>query len=893
MTNREISVIIISVYVVNIKGLMDLFTWNFQYVSKARIAEAFGQLMLDPAKGDILIRIHTAIHLEEEAVDLAKFISKLVPQAHIFGTSTSAIISWGKLVQNQCVISVTQMNSGRIRTALLPTFEEDGMPIHPDELCQNVKDAVIERNTKLMLTFLTGKYLGVYNFVEKCNSYFPGVQMIGGLANTADISLKHFLDSGFVFNENGWTNKGILVAAISGDAVESYSSYATGVQAIGDEVEITDTFGTCILSIDGRDAAEEYRIGVGDELKSRPELTNLFPYVYSDASDIPIFVRFSDDRSISDIFDRNIAINKLGYDAHPDLDTETKRELICANHNVRVGKKLRRAFIYDRKVISDNRSLFRRIENFEKAETIFGYSCIARSMIYSNCVKWELSAYENSNMCGCITEGEIANVNGRNTFANCSFVVSVIGEEPSTQMYNPYAFSHTDTLVADNHELLGYLYDVEKKLIQKEHAAAADSLKAFVRDCELKLLYSEGEEIPNAAAMNMDIKLKGCDRICMINVFDTSAMKIVFPHTLIDLTYKNYLSKCVSFAKQKGYSIYVLNGWHLAIGAPSYMFALSEFVSDMELLQRELFETSEDYIAIVPIFCVIDDCTMDDLEQAYNSARMEMASKNIQFSVRDAKSGQLDEESIRERYHMVNVINYAIAHDKVIPYYQGIHDNRTDTIHHYESLMRLVDENGRVYYPGSFLDVARSYGLLYDSLSKIMIKKVFERFSRVEGMSVSLNLGIRDIKNRDVVDFIYESLSTVSHPENFVFEILENEDIDDYDLMVAFVDKIHELGGQISIDDFGSGFSNLQHIASIHSDYLKIDGSIVRRCVDDEQSANLIALMAGWKRLSNRKVQIIAEFVENEAIQDLLMDFDIDYSQGYLFSRPSPEIKGV
>ena len=107
------------------------------------------------------------------------------------------------------------------------------------------------------------------------------------------------------------------------------------------------------------------------------------------------------------------------------------------------------------------------------------------------------------------------------------------------------------------------------------------------------------------------------------------------------------------------------------------------------------------------------------------------------------------------------------------------------------------------------------------------------------------------------------------------------------------MDKIHELGGQISIDDFGSGFSNLQHIASIHSDYLKIDGSIVRRCVDDEQSANLIALMAGWKRLSNRKVQIIAEFVENEAIQDLLMDFDIDYSQGYLFSRPSPEIEGV
>ena len=43
-----------------------MFTWNFQYISKARLAESFHQLMLDSKKGDILIRIHTAIHLEDE-----------------------------------------------------------------------------------------------------------------------------------------------------------------------------------------------------------------------------------------------------------------------------------------------------------------------------------------------------------------------------------------------------------------------------------------------------------------------------------------------------------------------------------------------------------------------------------------------------------------------------------------------------------------------------------------------------------------------------------------------------------------------------------------------------------------------------------------------------------
>ena len=872
------------------EAVVYMFTWNFQYISKARLTETFRQLNLDTKKGDILIRVHTAIHQEDEAVELARFIAGLVPGAYIFGTSTSAVINWGKLSQNQCVISVSQMNCGSIRTALLPTFDDKDMPVTADELCHSVKSAVIGDDTKLMLTFLTGKYLDVYDFVERCNDVIPDVQMIGGIANTSDISFHKFADSGFVFNEQGWSNKGILVAAISGSELEVFSSYATGVQVIGKEVEVTDTFGTCILSIDGKDGAKEYRLGVGDELFDKPELANLLPFVYSEASDIPVFIKFSDEKSIGEVFDESVPSNASLYSAHPDIERSIKREMINANHNVQKGKKLRRAFIYDRKIIADNRAMFRRVENFAKAETIFGYSCIARSMIYSNCVKWELSAYENSNMCGCITEGEIAYANGRNTFANCSFVVSVMGEAPATHEYNPYAFSHTDSLAADNNELLSYLYDIEERFAKSEQTTEAESLKAFVRDCEMKLLYSESEDIPNAAAMNLDIKVKGYDRICMINVTGTSDMSSVFSQNMINLTYRNYISTCISYARKKKYTIYHINDWNIAIGAPSYMFALSDFVSDMKALQHTLFEVTDEYIAIVPLFAVIDDVTTDNLNPAYYSARVEMTRKNTQFLVRNANYGRLDEESIRERYHMVNVINYAIAHDKIIPYFQGIYDNNSNTIHHYESLMRLEDENGKVYYPGSFLDVARSYGLLYDEISDVMIRKVFERFKDIENKSVSLNLGIRDINNTELVEHIYEFLSTAKHPENFVFEILENEDIGDYDELMAFVDRIHDLGAQISIDDFGSGFSNLQHIANIHSDYLKIDGSIVRKCCEDIELENLLALIAGWKKISKRPVKIIAEFVENEEIQQKLLMYGIDYSQGYLFSKPQPEL---
>lgn len=844
--------------------------------------------MLDTARGDVLIRVHTAIHNKDEAVDLAKFISELVPGAHIFGTSTSAVIHNGKLIQNQCVVSVTQMTKGYVRTALLPAYDDDNAPIPPAELCKRVKNAVITDDTKLMLTFLTGKYLDVYDFLQHCNEQFPGVEMIGGFANTSEINLRKFASSGFLFNEHGSSEKGIILAAIGGGTVESSSSYVSGIEPVGGELTITDTFGRCLLALDGKDGAEQFRLNIGDELREDPEIANLFPFIYSDSVDEPFLIRYNGGTSFDKKFDPALPENKKAYDEHPGIDTAAVREMVFANHNLRPGRKIRRAFIYDRKIIAENRRLFRQAENFEKAETVFAYSCFARAVIYSNCVRWELSAYENSNICGCVTEGEIVCTEGRNTFANCSFAVSVIGENKSSQIFNPFVFNHTDSLAADNNEMLSYLYETEAR---HSKGGCGEQRMAFARECENKLLYSDKEEMPNTAAMNLDIGLKGYDRVCMINVPDTSSMGLVFSDKMIELTYQNYISKCLFHAKTKGYRIYHIKDWHIAIAAPSYTVALPDFIEEMTELQKTLFRANAKYIAIVPLFCVIDDCTVDNVFPSYYSARVEMMQKNVQFYVVNANVGQLDEESLRERYHMVNVINYAIDNDKVIPYFQGIYDNNRKSIHHYESLMRLQDKNGRIYYPNSFLDVARQYGLLYDTLSKMMIKKVFRKFDGVADKSVSLNIGMRDIKNPEITQIIYNFLSATEYPQNFIFEILENEDIDDYEELVFFVDKIHEYGGLISIDDFGSGYSNLQHIASINFDYLKLDGSIVRQCTSDDKYINLVALIANWKNLSTQNIKLVAEFVENQEIQDLLIEFKIDYSQGYLFSKPAPEIK--
>lgn len=868
-----------------------MFTWNFQYVSKARLTETLNQLMINSEKGDVLIRIHTAIHLKEEAVDLAKYIKKIVPNAHIFGTSTTAVFFHGKLLPNQCVISVTLMDKAKVDTVMIPTFDKKTKDmISGSELCDRTADYINLEAVKLMLAFTTVKYREVSAFVDEVNEKYPKVQMIGGIAVSSDAFEKNKHHTGFVFDEKTWSDEAMLIATISGNEVESFTSCATGIETVGEEHEITDAFANCILEIDGKDAAEEYRNNIGDVLKKDPSLSRLFPFAYSDAENAPLFVWFHDNMSISESFPRENITYKKDYDEHLESDIYRKRKLIRGNHNFKVRRKIKRAFVYDQKIVHDNRMMFRRIENFEKAETIFAYSCLLRSQMYPDCVRWELSVYEETNMCGCITDGEIVTINGKSVFANCTFVVSVFGEKSATQNYNPYVFTHTESLASNNKDLIDYIINTESEYENKNDDEKNENTLEFLRECEAKLFVYQNEEIPNEVALNTDIGVKGYDRICMIDITDSTGMKTVFSKQLIDLTYKNYLSTCQSFVQSKNYKMYLIDGWHIAIGTPSYRTSLADFKSDMGMLQKSLFETSRENIAIVPLFCIIDGCTLENIDSAYYSARVEMMNKNIQFYVTSPMIEQLDEESMREKYHMVNVVNYAIAHDKIIPYFQGIYDNKSKSINHYESLMRLEDENGRIYYPVEFLDVARNFGHLYDSLSKTMIKKVFDIFKDVKDKSVSINLGIRDIKNPEITEYIYDFMASAKYPQNFVFEILENEDIDEYDILVAFVDRIHALGGLISIDDFGSGYSNLQHLMSIHSDYIKIDGSIIRHCCENDESERLVALIVGWKDISAREIAIVAEYVENSGIQEKMTRFGIDYSQGYLFSKPSPDI---
>ena len=116
------------------------------------------------------------------------------------------------------------------------------------------------------------------------------------------------------------------------------------------------------------------------------------------------------------------------------------------------------------------------------------------------------------------------------------------------------------------------------------------------------------------------------------------------------------------------------------------------------------------------------------------------------------------------------------------------------------------------------------------------------------------------------------------------FEITETAALDKFDEAGDLLSRIRELGCKLALDDFGVGFSTFQYLKHLPVDYVKIDGSFIRNLDQSEDDQVFVRALVqaahGYGKL------VIAEFVESDAILSRIRDLDVDFAQGYLFSRP-------
>jgi diguanylate cyclase (GGDEF)-like protein/PAS domain S-box-containing protein len=254
----------------------------------------------------------------------------------------------------------------------------------------------------------------------------------------------------------------------------------------------------------------------------------------------------------------------------------------------------------------------------------------------------------------------------------------------------------------------------------------------------------------------------------------------------------------------------------------------------------------------------------------------------------------IDDAEIIQRHgemQWVTRINKALQENRLCLYAQAIIPLDASSGKHYEFLIRMIDEQGKTIPPGAFLPAAERYNLI-SKIDHWVIEAVFDLLEsnptflkQVDFCSINLSgQSLTDMSFQDHV--IKKFTSSTIPPEKICFEITETAAIRNLSTATLFISKMKVLGCQFALDDFGSGLSSFGYLKNLTVDFLKIDGMFVKNIVDDPidramvKSINEIGQVMGMKT--------IAEFVENDDIQNILHDIGVNFAQGYGVGKPVP-----
>ena len=215
----------------------------------------------------------------------------------------------------------------------------------------------------------------------------------------------------------------------------------------------------------------------------------------------------------------------------------------------------------------------------------------------------------------------------------------------------------------------------------------------------------------------------------------------------------------------------------------------------------------------------------------------------------------------------------------------------TRTLHHYEALSRFEDGGS----PFETIRLAEGVHLIGEfdlAVVTRVIDLLSEKRRQGEIIDVAVNLSGHSLESTVFMAALREILAP--NPElrkQLIFEITESTQITNLVHAAAAVRQLRDDGHSVCLDDFGAGAASFPYLQAMDVDYVKIDGAYVKALQTkghDRDRAILKGMVWLCKELG---IGTVAEMVETEDQAGLLLDFGIDYGQGYLFGRPEPEMQ--
>lgn len=327
------------------------------------------------------------------------------------------------------------------------------------------------------------------------------------------------------------------------------------------------------------------------------------------------------------------------------------------------------------------------------------------------------------------------------------------------------------------------------------------------------------------------------------------------------------------------------NFYIYCVRQPNYLELLERF-------QRKV-DTGSKRVSVHLRMGVCQQSQMTDIQAMFERA------KNACNMVRDSYKNSVmiyDEEMHKRNMYYERLLadlEVALEDHQFLVYYQPKYFIQCDPprLRSAEALVRWKHPEFGMVSPGDFIPLFEHHGLIRlldayvwrETAKQIAVWR--DRYGLVLPVSVNLS-------RADVFDPMLEQ-NLVSLVEEFgldtkalKLEVTESAYTDDAQLLISVISRLRDLGFEVEMDDFGSGYSSLNMISSLPIDVLKMDMKFIQNVKKNNREFRLVELVLDIARYLG--VPVVAEGVENQMQLSLLKDAACDLVQGYFFSRPLP-----
>lgn len=202
----------------------------------------------------------------------------------------------------------------------------------------------------------------------------------------------------------------------------------------------------------------------------------------------------------------------------------------------------------------------------------------------------------------------------------------------------------------------------------------------------------------------------------------------------------------------------------------------------------------------------------------------------------------------------------------------------------YEALIRMLDENGAVHTPDSFLPAAERLGLMGD-IDEWVVSTALRYLSENLDLRLFVNLAGQTLNDQMMLDRLEALVRGMPDVAGrLAFEVTETTAIRDLSATSGWMTRLRSVGCRFALDDFGMGFSSFAYLRNLPVDLVKVDGSFVHNIDCDPHNLAVVKAISTAAHALDKEV--VAEGVESQAVADLLTGLGVEYGQGYYWSPP-------